>query len=210
MTFLMPQQLLASVLEKIMNTALSLNVNENDTFGVLTQKTIEVHLSELGFPLCFTVEQETILVTALTERSDCVLTTSLSTLSELQKTLQLTELIKQNKLDITGDLKVAQQFATLFENLTIDWQSEIAKHIGDIPTYKLGQFSLRLKDKFNFTTEQIKADSTEWLVHEKRLVVTKSQISDFCAQVSDVSDQANLIEQRMIALSNKLTDTAST
>lgn len=204
MSVFMPQQALSAALEKIINKALSLNINDNVQLGELTQKTITIHLAELGFELCFTVENEHILVTGITERSDCELSTSIATLIELQKNQQLTELIKQNKLDIQGDLKVAQLFASVFENITIDWQTELAEYIGDIPTYKLQQLGLWLKDKLNFTANQVKADATEWLVHEKRLVVTSSQINDFSAKVSTIVEDLQQVERRIAALTDKL------
>lgn len=204
MSLLMPQQALSSVLEKIINTALTLNTNSNNALTELSQKTLEIHIDELGFPLCFTVEESTLLVTGITERSDCVLTTSISSLIELQKHQQLTELIKQNKLDITGDLKTAQLFAGVIENIHIDWQTEIAKHIGDIPTYKLEQLSQWLKGKLQFTSSQISADASEWLVHEQRLAVTTSQLTDFNTQVADIADSVTRAEQRIASLMNKL------
>ncbi len=204
MSVFMPQQALSAALEKIINKALSLNINNNVQLGELAQKTITIHLAELGFELCFTVENESILVIGITERSDCELSTSIATLIELQKNQQLTELIKQNKLDIQGDLKVAQLFASVFENITIDWQTELAEYIGDIPTYKLQQLGLWLKSKLNFTANQVKADASEWLVHEKRLVVTSSQINDFSAKVSTIVEDLQQVERRIAALTDKL------
>lgn len=204
----MYQQALCSVLEKIVNKALSLNIDGSDELIPLEQKTLTIHLAELAFPLSFSIHQQAILVTTLTERSDCQLKTSISSLIELQKKQQLTELIKQDKLDILGDIKVAQQFASVFEKLSIDWQSELAEHIGDIPTYKLSQFSLWLRDKIKFAAAQIQADASEWLVHEKRLVVTHSQIAAFNQEVSDIADSVVNIEQRMTCLMNKVITTS--
>lgn len=204
MTVFMPQQALSAVLEKIINKALALNINDNVQLGELAQKTITIKLAELGFDLCFTVENKSILVTGISERSDCVLTASIASLIELQKNQQLTELIKQDKLDISGDLKVAQLFAGLFENITIDWQTELAEHIGDIPTYKLQQLALWLKNKMNFAASQVQADASEWLVHEKRLVVTSSQLDDFSKKVSDIAEEIKRLEQRIVALTDKV------
>ena len=209
MSQIMHQQAFCSVLEKILNKALSLNIHGLQVLTPLEQKTLTLELAELAFPISFSINQQAILVTTLTERSDCQLKTSISTLVELQKEQQLTELIKQGKLDILGDIKVAQQFASVFEQLTIDWQSELAQHIGDIPTYKLSQFSLWLNDKIKFVSQQIQADASEWLVHEKRLVVTNSQISAFNQQVNDVTNDVDNIEQRLAKLSAKILCTSN-
>lgn len=128
--------------------------------------------------------------------------------NRIKKEQQITELIKQEKLDILGDIKVAQQFASLFENLSIDWQSEFAEHIGDIPTYKLSQFSLWLREKINFAAEQIQADASEWLVHEKRLAVTKGQLLSFNQQVDDVANDVLMIEKKIERLLTKITNRA--
>ncbi len=198
------QQALSSLLEKAINKALSLNSNTNDQLDALSGKTLVVQLAELGFPLCITVNQQQALVNGVTEHSNCVLTASISSLIELQKNQQLTELIKQDKLDITGDLKTAQQYASLFENITIDWQSELAQHIGEVPTYKITQFAKWLTGKFSFVGAQIQADASEWLVHEKRLVVTKSQVDKFCQQVTQITQRGVELEQRLSALTHKL------
>jgi len=206
----MHQQALCALLEKIINEVLALNVNGLGALLPLEQKTLTVLLAELTFPLSFSVDQQQILVTSLTERSDCQLTSSIASLIALKKEQQITELIKQDKLELNGDMKVAQQFAALFENLAIDWQSELAVHIGDIPTYKLSQFSLWLGEKVKFSAKQIPADASEWLVHEKRLVVTRSQISSFNQQVTSIADEVLSLQARIEQLAEKLTTTPST
>jgi len=204
------QQTLCSTIEFAVNQALALNINGNNVLSALEQKTLTILLTELGFPLSFSINENNFLVTSLTERSDCTVNTSVKTLLELKKEQQITELIKQEKLDVQGDIKVAQLFANIAESLEIDWQSEIAKHIGDIPTYKLSQFGKNLAKKFNFATQQIQADASEWLVHEKRLVVTSSQVHDFSRQVSDIARQVDIISERIQKIADKANTSTST
>jgi len=204
------QQTLCSTIEFAVNQALALNINGNNVLSALEQKTLTILLTELGFPLSFSINENNFLVTSLTERSDCTVNTSVKTLLELKKEQQITELIKQEKLDVQGDIKVAQLFANIAESLEIDWQSEMAKHIGDIPTYKLSQFGKSLAKKFNFATQQIQADASEWLVHEKRLVVTSSQVHDFSRQVSDIARQVDIISERIQKIADKANTSTST
>jgi ubiquinone biosynthesis protein UbiJ len=202
----MISQILTSTLEILINKTLTFSTN-TASLEKLTQKTLTLVLEELGFPLSFTVcntaESPTIVVTTLTECADCTINTSISTLRELKAEQQITELIKQDKLDLTGDIKVAQQFASVAENLDIDWQSELANHIGDIPTYKLMQLGKRVSEKVQFATKQIKADTSEYIVHEKRLVVTRSQIDQFNQQVFEASEQVDQLDQRISQLINR-------
>ena len=205
----MHQQLLCSMLEAIINKALSLSLNGTQGLYALEQKNLVVHLAELGFPLSFIVSNSKVLVTSLSENPDCAIHTSIKTLVALKNEHQLTDLIKQDKLDIIGDIKVAQHFASVAETLNIDWQSELAKHIGDIPTYKLTQFSKKVADKLGFAAKQIQADSSEWLVHEKRLVVTSSQIAAFNLQVSELDIRTETLADRFLAVEKALLSKAN-
>jgi len=201
---LMLQQVMCSALEVTINKALSLNINSNERLNSLEEKTLAVKLAELGFPLCFSINDGKVLVTKLIERADCTITTSIKTLQDLKKEQQLTELIKQDKLDVEGDIKIAQHFASLAETLDIDWQTELAKHIGDIATHKLVQFSKIVKNKVDLAIEQIQADSSEYLVHEQRLVVTSSQLDHFNQAVSAVKLQTEQVENRLNQLFERL------
>lgn len=205
---MLPQGLAAS-LELIINKVLSLP-SAHGSLEKLADKTLALTLAEFGFTLSITFTPDNndkkILVTALTERADCSINTSINTLRELQANQQLTELIKQDKLAVTGDIKVAQQFASFAQNIDIDWQSELAAHIGDVPTYNLAQLGKKLSAKLNFAAAQIQADASEYIVHEKRLVVTKSQIQTFNQQVNEVSEHFTLLEARLAKLSKKLTN----
>jgi len=206
---LMISQVLTSALEVLINKTLALSATHT-SLEKLTQKTLTVELEELYFPLSFTVcnaiKNPQVMVTTLTEHTDCTIKTSINTLRELKAEQQITALIKQNKLDLTGDIKVAQQFASVAENLDIDWQSELANHIGDIPTHKLMQLGKRVSTKVDFAAKQIKADASEYVVHEKRLVVTRSQVDQFSQQVFEVSQQVDELNQRVSQLINRKTN----
>jgi len=195
----MLQQVLRSSIESLINKVLSLNIDPID-LNKLEQKTLTVVLSELNFPLCFTVSNHKIIVSGLDEHADCRINTSIRTLQALKAEQSLTELIKQNKLDVVGDIKVAQQFSHIAQSLNIDWQSELAAHIGDMPTHKLVQFSKFIAGKLEFTANQIKADASEYIVHEKRLIVTRSQIDNFNHQVDQISNRVDNIACRIAAL----------
>jgi len=196
----MLKQAFTSSLELLINKALSLNITEIE-LKKLEQKTLTIILSEVNFPISFSVDNGNILVSALTDRADCTLNTSIKTLQELKAEQQLTELIKQNKLDLSGDIKIAQQFASLIENLNIDWQSELATHIGDIPTHKLVQLGNTIANKLKFVAKQINADVSEYIVHEKRLVVTRNHVEHFNQQVNQISNQVDEIATRIANIS---------
>lgn len=198
-------QVLTAALELLINKALLLNINKSSSLQVVAEKTLTLELAELAFPLSFTVSaQKKIMVSSLTDRSDCTISTSVSTLKKLKEEQQITQLIKQGELDVIGDVKIAQQFAAIAQSLEIDWQSELAKYIGDVPTHKLLQFGNKITKTISKHSTQLKADVGEYIVHEKRLVITDSQIKNFNQQVADVSNNVDKINSRINTLFSQL------
>ncbi|WDE05547.1 SCP2 sterol-binding domain-containing protein [Thalassomonas viridans] len=204
MNHLMPAQTLAATLEFVLNKALALNIHGNNQLDRLAGKTLTLTLSELSFPLSFTVADGQIMVTGITGRADCEINTGIKTLLQLKKEQALTRVIKEDLLDIQGDLKVAQGFAALAENLEIDWQSELARYIGDIATHKLVQTGQAIKEKLAFAAQQIQSDAGEYLVHEQRLAVTSSQLAAFNEEVSTLAERATALATRVQAMSEQL------
>ena len=201
---LMVKQALTATLEAIINKALALNINSQVSLHAVDEKSLTLQLAELGFPLTFNVFEQQILVTSDNKTSDCNICTSVTTLKALQQDQQLTELIKQDKLDIQGDINIAQQFAAIAQHIQIDWQTELAKHIGDFATYKLGRVMNNIAAKLSFFKSQVSADSREYIVHEKKLVLTKAQLEHFYQQVDDVSQQTDKLMERLTLLTAKL------
>jgi len=201
---LLPQALTAG-LELLINKALRLNLNKAAPLQAVKGKTLTLELTELAFPLSFTVSsQANVIVSSITESSDCTITTSVNTLKRLKADQQITQLIKQGELDVIGDVKIAQQFAAVAQSLEIDWQSELAKHIGDVPTHKIVQFGNKITQAVNKHSTQLQADLGEYIVHEKRLVATNHQIKHFNKQVADVSTEVDKINSRINNLFSQL------
>ncbi|WNC72662.1 SCP2 sterol-binding domain-containing protein [Thalassotalea psychrophila] len=199
---LLPKQILTALLEIIINKALSLDPNINSTLAKVNNKSLTLILSELGFPITLQVHQDEITVIASKLSTDCVIQTSLKTLPKLTQAELLTSLIKTGELDIIGDPKLAQQFASIFELLNIDWEQQIAERIGDIPAFKLGQLNKALLEKLSFANEQISQDASEYLLFEQRILVTETEINHFNQQVADVDQAVDNLAKRLTILTN--------
>lgn len=191
------QQSFCATFERVINYALKIGACDQSILSKLNEKSFHIILSDVSMPFIMHVSNNKILVSSIIAEHDCKLTTSLSTLRKVQAGSSLTELIKKDQLDIDGDIKVAQQFAALFESIDIDIASEIAKYIGDIPTHKLSQLNNNLSNKVKFAKTQIEADATEWLVHEKKWLVSECEISQFSREVSDISNELEALASRI-------------
>jgi ubiquinone biosynthesis protein UbiJ len=193
------QQAICALLEAFINKALTLNINSNnnESLNRLEQKTLTLKLAELAFPLSFSVGKQKIQVSSLTDHNDCRVDTSIYSLIELKKEQQITTLIKQDKLELQGDVKIAQQFLALAESADIDWQDQLAKHIGDIPTYKVMQLGQVLQQRLQFAGKQIQSDASEWLLHEIKAVIHTDEMSRFSQRVSETSLATDRLSNRV-------------
>ena len=207
-TLLIPQVVTAS-LEILINKALQLNT-KSINFGSLSHKVLTLKLAELSFPLSFTVNNNgvvpEVIVRSKADDSDCVICTSINTLKKLKAQESLTQLIKDDQLDVIGDITVAQQFSTVVQSIDIDWQTELANHLGDIPTHNLLYFGNKITESLTNTHKKFQADVGEYVVHEKRLVVTSSQLIAFNDNVNKVANCVDKLSIRINKLVAKCSD----
>ncbi|NMP16155.1 SCP2 sterol-binding domain-containing protein [Thalassotalea sp. Y01] len=202
---LMPKQALTALLETLANHLLALDNNTAAALEKLDNRSLTLLINEVGFPLTFHVSNQHINVIANKLNDDCLIATNLDTLIKLKDLELLTSLIKSGELDIIGDVKVAQQFAAIQENLDIDWQTLLAERIGDVPTHQLTKLLDWLQRKINFAKQQISEDASEYFLHEARLVVTEPEILDFNQQVAELAKQTDTLQQQLNSILAKLT-----
>lgn len=201
---LMPKQMLTAIIEIIINKALSLDSNISEPLSKLNGKNLTLVISELDFPITLNVELNTISVLASHLSDDCVIHSNFASLAKLKQTELLTSLIRSGDLDIVGDLKIAQQFAGLAEQLNIDWEKQLADRIGDTPAFKLNSLGAKLLKKLNFAKAQISQDASEYLLHEKRLLVTDFELRVFNSNVDKAELELVKLQSKLDSLAQRI------
>lgn len=200
----MPKQMLTAALEIVINKALSLDNNSSTELATLNGKSLTVQLTELGFPLTLLVSDASISVIASELSNDCIIHSNIKTLPKLKQSELLTSFIRSGELDIVGDPKIAQQFASVFARLNIDWEAQLAQRIGDIPAFKLAMLGKKVQQKLIFAERQISQDVGEYLLHEKKLIVSAAELNTFQQGVDNAVQQLELLEQRLSTLDKQL------
>ena len=206
---LMPKQAFCALIELIANKALSLHQSslanqEQNLLASVEQKSLTLLINEFEFPLTILADNGKLNIISSKLSTDCVIQTSLKALPKLKQGDQITALIKSGELDIVGDVKIAQQFASVAESLDIDWQQQLALRIGDVPAFKVSKLGKLIANKIKFATEQIQLDSSEYLLHEKQLLVTGSKINKFNQQVAQLEQDVDTLTQDVEELVLKL------
>lgn len=203
----MHKQLLTGAIEIIANKAISLDPATEIKLKALSGNSLSVMIDELGFPLCFTLSQQALLVTSA-ESEQCSISCNLNVLSKLADASELTELIKSDQLILKGDISVAQEISAIVKSLNIDWQNQLSNYIGDVATYKLSLLGRSLKNKLSFFKSQVSQDSSEWLLHEIKAAAHSSQVAEYSQHVAGVNKQVEALEQRIRNLQQKMASQA--
>mgnify|MGYP003875393521 FL=1 len=201
----MHHQALCALIEALLQEVSKRSLTQKLMQASLDGQSLSVHLSELNEPICFSFVENRVLVSAhLANDADCRIYLQLSTLPQLKNTENLTKLIKQEQLDVEGDLKVAQGFIAYLEGIDIDWRSEVASVIGDVTTFKLEQLVTSLKQKLSFAYDQISQDASEWMLHENRLIVTATELRLHHEAVTQCQTDVDKLAARIHSLHVKI------
>jgi ubiquinone biosynthesis accessory factor UbiJ len=135
--------------------------------------------------------------------SDCHLTIQLSALSQLRDTNQLTTLIKQDKLDIKGDLSVAQHLSALVNGLDLDLTEILTHKIGDVPAHSIMGTASAVVNYAKYVKQHFDITLGEALIEEKQLVASPLSLANFSDEVTDTRYWCDRLAARLAILEKK-------
>ena len=163
---------------------------------------IGVVLKEFDKTLYFVISLHKIDILSQFEgQCDCFIHVSLYAISELKNNQQLTTLIKNGKLDIEGDIEIAQKFAQLMTKMEIDWEEHLSHLLGDVLAHQLC-YCARELHKYNCKQLNNLSNHTANLItDELKIAPSGLQVAYFCEQVDDLNNQFSQLDisvQRII------------
>lgn len=105
---------------------------------------------------------------------------------------------------IQGNLESARQFQALFANLSIDWEAQLAKIVGD-PTASIAMQLLSNLVRWGKTTRtQLSLNLTEYLQAEIRVLPVRLELQDFFTAVDHLRDDVDRLQAHLMQLSGQL------
>ena len=189
------------VMETGLNTLLKESPDSKTALLRLKGKIIHVHLNEVNKDLFFVFSQQQVDILSKFEGEiDCYLALNLAVLPQLRDQNNITQLIKQDKLVLEGDLKLAQQFSGLLEELKPDVEEKLSQYTGDIVAHTLVS---GVKGSACWVKKQITRQTrhaAEVLTEEWKITPAPLEIAYFCDQVSDVETQLSELDARLTRL----------
>ena len=171
----------------------------------LHAKVFCIQLSQLSWPIYLVFAKKIQVLSYYDAEVAVTVKADLSTLYQLTEGANLTELIKQDKLSLEGDIQLLQTLSHYLQHIHFDLAEPLSRYIGDAPTHKLvtsaKQFSVDVKLVIQKTRSHISQLTTE----EYRLAPHKIEWLHFRDNLDELISQTNAVEAKIAQLRDKIT-----
>lgn len=198
-----------AVVETSLNTLLKQDTESQRRLARLKGKVLRVRLTDINKQLVFVFSQQIDVLADFEGEADCDLALAISVAPQLKDKANLTQLIKQDKLHLEGDIDVAQQFSSLLNGLNPDIAEWLSHYTGDVVAHTLVRGAQQGLAFLKQMTERNQRYVGELVVEEWRLAPGALEVAYFADQVDDVQSQASRLSARLDALEKKLAERVS-
>jgi ubiquinone biosynthesis protein UbiJ len=195
--------LLCSVAEPVLNKVIALDPSALARLQALQGRQLAFELTDLKLRVVLTAQSNGIWLNQHREVVDCVVTTNLASLRQLRDPSQLTRLIRENALDITGDLQQLQKFNDFFAKLNPDWAEHLSGYIGDAAAHKVALTLQQLQQLLQAKLQLADQSVTTLLQDELQLSPVSAELAQFSQQVSQLNARTEKLAQQLKQLKGK-------
>jgi ubiquinone biosynthesis protein UbiJ len=202
-------QLVASGIELAMNQLLELDDDSQQRLKKLSGKSLQVTIKELPWKLLFTFSEQidvrSVMISenefdSSPEAVDCLIELNLETLPKIKDSSQLTQLIQQKQLNLTGDIYVAQTFSALLKDLDVDWEEQLSRYTGDVVAHQTFTSMRALFDTAKSQIERGAIELGEHLTQSDSIAVKPIEMVEFSRNVTDLRSATERLSARIASL----------
>ena len=170
----------------------------------LIGKVLRVELKEFSSPLVLVFSERQVDVLGAWEgEADCTVITRVSVLPQLRNRQQLTALIRNNDLEVQGDLQVVQNLVSLADLAEFDPAELLAPYTGDIAAEGVSKL-LRCGAKFlQHGLARQQRYVAETLTEEWRLAPGALEVAWFAEETAAVERELAALTKRLEKLEGK-------
>lgn len=195
---------LCSMLELAFAKAQQYSQPANELPTSLKGQVIAIQLRQLNWPIYLLLNSRIQVLSHYEGEANCAVNTDLQHLYSLTEGESLTQLIKQDKLQIEGDLSVLQNFSHYLQHLDVDIIEPLAQIIGDAPAHMFSQQLQRGKHHLQQLGRQTERHFSQLTTQEYRLAPHKLEMINFTDKVELISQDIDALAVRIQQLEHKV------
>ncbi|MEO3735836.1 ubiquinone biosynthesis accessory factor UbiJ [Shewanella baltica] len=204
---MMPQEVVLLACAAIETGLKKLQAQAGDDYSRQRQlhgKVFRIQLSQLSWPLYLVFAKEIQVLSRYEGEIDVSLHADATTLYRVSEGANLTELIKQDKLKLEGDLNLLQSFSQYLRGIEFDFAEPISRYLGDGPTHKLISTGHQAKGFALEVLRKTRSHLGQLAVEEYRLAPHPIELLHFRDQMDDLVADTRAIEQRIAQLRDQI------
>ncbi|MCB1747001.1 MAG: SCP2 sterol-binding domain-containing protein [Gammaproteobacteria bacterium] len=107
------------------------------------------------------------------------------------------EMLGAGRIEIAGDLAVAQEVQALLAGLDLDVEGLLARYVGDVAAHRLGRLLRGAADLAARGARKLERDTAEYLRYEARSVPARDEVEQFARAVFELGDAVDRAEARL-------------
>lgn len=196
-------QIATAAIETTMNTLLKDNPEHGRRLNRLKGKVLQIHLIEPKKTLTFVFSQQVDVLAHYEGSPDCFLSLHLAVLPQLKDQNNITRLIKQEKIELEGDLKLAQQFSELMEDCKPDVEEWLSRVTGDIVAHTVVQGAKEATGWLKEQANKHQSYAAQVLTEEWRIAPGPLEVAYFCDQISEIEASVTSVDARIESLETR-------
>jgi len=191
-------QLIIALIESVLNQAIKLSPQLHTDLSTIKHKKLQLSIKDwqLDFILLYTGEKFIILTTD-EKLADCIICASIDTLLELKDPAKITKLIREGKLDLEGDIQLAQTYSSALSKIEIDWPEQLSNYLGDGMSHRVTQGIKSLHTQQQKLVEKLKSTTKHTLQDELKIAMHPIELTIFKNDNRQLTSDLELLEHRI-------------
>ena len=177
------------------NLAFKLDPESLDKLAVYAGKVLALHITNFDQTLYMSINVDGVNL-------------SFNNVGEIQTTLNGTpgafiRLLTQdqkgtlNEIQLNGDPHFAQDIQAIFQGLSIDWEEQLSKFVGDNAAYHMGKTGKQVKEWSTEARQNFYLNTTAFLQQETEQLPTRAAVNDFIQAVDELRNDVERISVRI-------------
>lgn len=191
---------LISLLERAISRYLALDPETLNRLSALSGKVVKIELTDWQTAL-YLFPSATGIAIQLdhAKKPDAEIKGTLLELVHIRFADEKNAAMLAKKLEIKGDIHLAQTFNQILQQVEIDWEEPLSTFTGDIVAHRIGSFVRGLKRWGLQTKKSLGLNVSEYLQEESGHLPTREEVEDFFSEVSQLQHDLARLEAKLKA-----------
>lgn len=109
------------------------------------------------------------------------------------------------QIEISGDIDLGRRFGKILGALNIDWEEQLATHMGDFVAHDIVDGVRFIADRGRRTVDSVGKSIAQYIQTESKLLPERPEVQDFVARIDTLRDDFDRLQARIDRLRSQAT-----